>query len=248
MYLVIDRGNTRMKTALFMEGNDPEISVLEPGSPVQVDTLLNEAEERYGQGSIVRGIFSSVVSDNEAIVRSIGKRMNLLVLSGETPLPVRNRYATPGTLGNDRIAAAVAAHALFPGHHVLTIDAGTCITYDFIHADGDYLGGGISPGIGIRFSAMHTFTSKLPLVSVDGDADLIGRTTEGSMRSGVLNGTLAEVDGIIDRYRASYPGLKIILTGGDANYFDNKLKNNIFAVPNLVLMGLKDILRYNAEK
>jgi type III pantothenate kinase len=95
---------------------------------------------------------------------------------------------------------------------------------------------------------MHTFTSKLPLVSVDGDADLIGRTTEGSMRSGVLNGTLAEVDGIIDRYRASYPGLKIILTGGDANYFDNKLKNNIFAVPNLVLMGLKDILRYNAEK
>ncbi len=247
MYLVIDRGNTRMKTALFGEGRDPEIAILEPGTDAQLNAMLDEAEIRFGAGSLGPAIYSSVVSDDASIIGAISGRMELLVLSADTPLPVRNLYGTPGTLGNDRIAAAVAANALFPGRNVLSIDAGTCITYDFTNGSGEYMGGGISPGLTIRFKALNTFTSRLPLVSVAGDAGLIGRSTEGSIRSGVVNGTLAEIDGIIDRYRESFPDLAVILTGGDANYFDKRLKNDIFAVPNLVLMGLKDILRYHAE-
>ncbi len=247
MYLVIDRGNTRIKIAVFRGDEDPELHVMNSLEATLLMSRLDELESRFGPGEIGPGIYSSVVADDGQIAAMISKRMNLTILSPTTPLPIRNSYGTPETLGNDRIAAAVAASSLFPGTDVLSIDAGTCITFDFINAKAEYLGGAISPGIGIRYRSLNTFTSKLPLISGHGETGLIGDSTEASMRSGVLNGIVAEVDGIIDRYRHLYPGLKIILTGGDANYFDKKLKNNIFAVPNLVLMGLKDILRYNAE-
>lgn len=247
MYLIVDRGNSFTKIALFGEGELIDLKVISSAVADEMNSLLNGYATEFKPGVIDHGIFSSVVKDNNEIVASLRSRMNLMVMSEDTPLPVMNRYESPETLGNDRIAAAVGATFLHPGSNVLTIDAGTCITFDMTTSDRAYLGGGISPGIHMRFKALHTFTSKLPLVSLEGDAGLIGSNTLNSIRSGVLNGVIAEVDGIIDRYRERFPDLQVLLTGGDANYFDKKLKNNIFAVPNLVLLGLKDILQYNVE-
>ena len=134
-----------------------------------------------------------------------------------------------------------------PETDILVIDAGTAITYDIITAEGNYLGGGISPGITMRYKALHTFTGRLPLLDYYEDAQLIGDDTASSIHSGVLNGALAEMEGIIQSYQLVYPALKIILTGGDHNYFDKRLKIKTFAAPNLVLEGLNLILIFNIE-
>lgn len=244
MHLIIDRGNTRTKIALFGEGEDYDVMIIEELTAGKLCAVL----DNLGDKVVTHGIFASVVQDNDEVINCLEARMGLIRLTESCPLPVKNLYSSPETLGHDRIAAAVAASGIFPGSDVLSIDAGTCITYDFINSGKEYLGGGIAPGLSMRFKALHTFTSKLPLVSLDSGVGLIGDSTANSIRSGVFNGIVAEIDGITDRYFAEYPGLKIILTGGDANYFDKKLKNDIFAVPNLVLLGLKDILLYNVEK
>ena len=134
---------------------------------------------------------------------------------------------------------------MFPGKNALLIETGTCITYDFIDSDGLYHGGGISPGIRLRFKALHTFTDKLPLIEPEKDPALIGDTTENAILSGVINGVKAEVSGLISSYESNYENLTIILSGGDLVYFDKNLKNNIFAVPNIVLKGLNIILEFN---
>ncbi len=248
MYLVIDRGNTRIKIACFRSAEEYDVSILERLSCGSLNNLLDDFEKEYAGEVVSHGIYSSVAGNDQEIITCLEQRLELLLMSPTCAVPVSNLYNSPETLGNDRIAAAVAAASLYPGTDVLSIDAGTCITYDFINAKAEYLGGGIAPGLALRFKALHTFTGKLPLVSLDEGVELIGDTTAHSIQSGVYQGILAEIDGIIDRYKLFFPGMKIILTGGDANYFDKKLKNDIFAVPNLVLLGLKDILQYNVEK
>jgi len=171
-----------------------------------------------------------------------------LELNNSTSLPINNLYKTIQTLGKDRIAAVTGGANLFPNNDLLIIDAGTCITFDFINANKDYLGGAISPGINLRFKALHNFTGNLPLIDPKADVNLIGDSTESSILSGVINGVREEVDGIIGRYKSSYPNMKVIFTGGDVKYFDKYVKNNIFAVENLVLKGLKAILNYNVKK
>ena len=166
----------------------------------------------------------------------------LVILDENTPLPIKNLYETPATLGKDRLAAAVGARAIFPGKNVLSIDAGTCITYDFLTKDGEYLGGSISPGIRMRFRAMHAFTGRLPLVEPEDFTGLIGKTTAESLLSGVINGVCEEIKGLIARYNEQYEDLTAVITGGDHEYLHNKLKINIFAVPDLVLPGLNEIL------
>jgi type III pantothenate kinase len=159
-----------------------------------------------------------------------------------------NKYDSPETLGKDRLAAAVAGNHLFPNQNVLVIDAGTCIKYDFINAQAEYLGGAISPGLQMRFNALHIFTEKLPLIELTVFKTLIGKNTTDSLLSGVINGTLSEIDGIIDQYREIYPEIQIVLSGGDAEYLVGKLKKGIFAVSNIVLQGLKIILDYNDKQ
>ena len=139
----------------------------------------------------------------------------------------------------------LGAGALFPNKNVLTIDSGTCITYDILTKDGVYLGGSISPGLNMRFKSLHKQTSKLPLVSLTTEHPLVGDSTESAITSGVINGMICEIDGIIDRYKTDYSDLQIILTGGDAKFFDKELKNSIFAAPDLVLTGLNELLNYN---
>jgi type III pantothenate kinase len=169
----------------------------------------------------------------------------VLVLNSTTPIPVSNCYKTPNTLGNDRIALVVGATVHYSGHNVLVIDAGTCITYDFINAEQEYLGGSISPGIRMRYSALHQYTSQLPMLKTEEKAALIGGDTEESIHSGVINGVLAEIDGVIQRYIEQYPDVKVVVTGGNVKLFDKGLKNTIFASPNLLMEGLNKILDYN---
>jgi type III pantothenate kinase len=158
---------------------------------------------------------------------------------------VINKYNTPETLGKDRLAGVVGAMQLMPASDILVIDAGTALTYDIVTSSGEYLGGAISPGITMRYKALHTFTNRLPLLDYNDDAQLIGYDTSSCIHSGVLNGAAAEMEGIIQQYRQIYPGLRIILTGGDQNYFDKRLKIKTFAAPNLVLEGLNLILDFN---
>ena len=169
----------------------------------------------------------------------------MLYLGADTPLPVENLYETPRTLGYDRMAAVVGANALCPGRDLLVIDAGTCITYEFIDASGRYHGGNISPGLQMRFKALHQFTGRLPQVQAEGRLLPLGKDTDTAIRSGVLQGMEYEISGYIQTMKHKYPELLVFLTGGNEFSFDTNLKNIIFADKFLVLKGLNRILNYN---
>ena len=166
-----------------------------------------------------------------------------LVIDQHTELPVRNAYASPETLGIDRLCAAVGGLKLVGQGPLLCIDAGTAITYDYVDAEGAYQGGGISPGMRTRFRALHDYTAALPLVEKEGDLSLVGNDTVTSIRSGVVNGVLAEIKGIIERYRETAgEALQVCLTGGDAEFLGNHLKNVNFVDSNLLLRGILAII------
>jgi type III pantothenate kinase len=241
--LIIDIGNTRTKLAVFTDNKTEEIFVTENLSA----KLLIEITEKYpAVGSVILSAVKDYPPEIDDFLRD---RFYFLKLDSQTPLPVKILYKSPQTLGKDRMAIAAASHTLFPGKNVLAIDAGTTITYDFVNEKGEFLGGGISPGIRMRLKALHVFTGKLPRIdTLDPAPELIGNNTQSSILSGVLNGIVAEVNGIILSYHARYSHLKVVLSGGDEKYFDKRLKNNIFALPNFVLKGLKDILDFNEEK
>jgi type III pantothenate kinase len=237
--LIIDFGNTFQKLAVFDGKNLIHKEIFQDLKPESLIDFI----EKYGP---FHGIILSSVSNHplemEKILSQSGK---FILLDSQTPIPVKNLYQTPETLGKDRIAAVTGAWSMFPGQNILAIDAGTCITYDIVTENGEYLGGGISPGIRMRFQAMHTFTEKLPLVEPDDFDELIGRSTRESLLSGVYNGVTAEIRENIRQYQQKFDELTVILTGGDHQFLYNKLKINIFAVPELVLLGLNDIFDYN---
>lgn len=167
------------------------------------------------------------------------------MLDHKTPVPINNRYLTPETLGFDRLAAAVGAATVYPGANVLAIDAGTAITYEFVDAQNNYRGGNISPGMEMRFRALHHFTGKLPMIESKMPVSFLGNTTSEAIKAGVIEGMIFEIDGYINTLKKSHHDLKIIITGGDAIFFDKKLKNSIFVNLNLTLHGLNRILRHN---
>ncbi|MCB0600003.1 MAG: type III pantothenate kinase, partial [Saprospiraceae bacterium] len=181
----------------------------------------------------------------QEMAKAWNKLSTVMILDHTLPLPIRNDYATPKTLGKDRLAGAVAAAAKFPGEPVLVVDAGTCVTYDLVDAENSFKGGYITPGLRMRFQAMHDFTARLPRVEPAERINLYGRTTEDAMRSGTTAGLVEEVRGLIRRFRRSFPGLHVILTGGDGFFLSKQLKSEIFVEPNLVLEGLHRILRFN---
>ena len=238
MNLVVDYGNSAAKVGIF----DHETLVENVSFPT-LDALQKFIVHANADNMIV----SSVKEDPQHIL-SHSKAKKKLVLSPDLPLPIKNKYATPKTLGMDRIASACGAYQLFPNENALAIDAGTCITYEFLDKDGNYRGGGISPGMSMRFKAVHTFTAKLPLISPKENVSLIGDSTETSIQSGVINGLLAEIEGIIGRYQKEFGAVRVILCGGDARFFENQLKASIFASPELVLIGLNSILNYNVTR
>jgi type III pantothenate kinase len=241
MKLVIDLGNTFQKLAVF-SGED--MVFMEAHEQVTVKLLISV----FNRFTINSGIISSVIHHEKDIESVVKSRCHSVVLDHNTRLPLQNKYETPETLGKDRLAAAVAGNHIFPHKNVLVIDAGTCIKFDFVTAAAEYMGGAISPGLQMRLNALHTYTEKLPLIELTENKLLIGKNTTDSLLSGVINGALSEIDGIIDRYREIYPEIQVVLSGGDAEYLVSKLKNEIFAVSNIVLYGLKIILDYNDKQ
>jgi type III pantothenate kinase len=241
MNLVIDTGNTFTKLALF-QGR--EMLAFSSFEGVDAKNIINFCESEL---NIKNAILSTVKEYSSEIDTYLSQRYNTVFFSHTTSVPVVNKYSTPETLGKDRLAAVVGAEYLIPACNALVIDAGTAITYDLVTASGEYMGGSISPGIAMRYKALHTYTSRLPLLDYYDDAQLTGYDTSTSIHSGVLNGAIAEMEGIIRSYQLLYPDLKIILTGGDHNYFDKRLKIKTFAAPNLVLEGLNLILNFNIE-
>ncbi len=239
MHLVIDIGNTLVKAALFKESKMKEVKVYNSVNELTNDPAFYRQAHRCFVGSVTDDIHytADILSDFKG----------LDFFSPGRPMPIKNLYKTPETLGSDRIAAAIGAYSLYPQNNVLVVDAGTCLKFNFTNKNAEYLGGAISPGLQMRFKALQHFTDKLPLINFDNNFNkLIGQTTEESILSGVINGIVQETDGIINEYKKLYPDLTIVITGGDADFLAKHLKNSIFAHPHLVLTGLNEILKYNS--
>ena len=239
MNLIIDIGNTATKIAVFEQGEIKETIRCSNQSLEGLDILC----DRY---PVRKGILSSVINVSEDIRRKLAQLpFPMMEFTYRTPIPIRNLYQTPQTLGVDRLAAVVAAYTLRPHRPALVIDAGTCITYDFIDERGQYQGGNISPGMEMRFKALHTFTDRLPHVNASGEIPDYGKSTETAIRAGVIRGIEHEIKGYIRQLKKNYPSLLVFLTGGNEISFERNLKSGIFADGFLVLKGLNRILEYN---
>lgn len=242
MNLVIDIGNTRTKFSVFSRGEVLITVPVDDFNPGHIDVLKKEYPE------LEKVILSSVKNYSPELETALQKNFKYFIeLETKTPLPIENCYDSKETLGKDRIAAAVGAFDLYPGSNVLIIDAGTAITYDIINEKNQYLGGNISPGLEMRFKALHQFTDKLPFVQQKEFNKLYGNTTENAILAGVQNGIVFELDKTIDTFKEFYNNLQVIITGGNADFFDKKLKNSFFVHFNLIALGLNRILEYNGE-
>ena len=242
MILAIDVGNTRIKAAVFEGATFLEGFVfLKTELEKNIQNILKKYEK-------VSHLVVSSVSDLEK--QSFSAFENLVkvhFVSHNDAFPFVNRYATPNTLGIDRMVNAAGATLQFPNQNRLVIDAGTCITYDFIDESNNYLGGAISPGLQLRYAALHNFTAKLPLLELQSPEHFVGKSTSESIHSGVVNGLVYEIDGFIDEYKTLYPKFIIILTGGDAVFLAKRLKNTIFANSNFLLESLNQLFQYKIK-
>lgn len=243
MNLVVDIGNTLIKMAVFQDD-----IILKKKTFLKSDFFknLDELEQQFPKISAV--LISSVSKTSNKWVQRLEEKYQLYILNPGLPQLFKNLYLTPGTLGNDRIGLASAACKKYPEKNVLIIDAGTCITYDFKNERDEYLGGAISPGIQLRFKALNTFTENLPLLEPEEPVKLLGNSTHNCLQSGVILGTIFEIEGFIEAYKANYKELIIIFTGGDAQLLCKQFKNSIFANSNFLLEGLNYILEYNKSQ
>ena len=239
MNLIVDIGNTRAKIAIFKDRVLLHHSISEHNSVNNTIKILQK--EYHFKNCILSSVADIAINIETKTFHSF------ITLDHQTKTPFLNKYRTPKTLGVDRIALASAAAYQYPKENVLIIDSGTCITYDFINAKNEYLGGAISPGITLRYKSLHQFTANLPLLEQT-DYSLIGRDTNSSIQSGVLNGYVQEINGIIQQYHQKYSNLTVVLTGGDTIFLAKKLKSSIFATPNFLLEGLNSILIHNLNE
>ena len=248
MNLCIDQGNSRTKVALMTdEGTMINQFIYKSFSSADVERLLDLYDIRDS-------IISSVVNIEPAIVNTLHRRSQHFVLfDHNTPVPIINRYDTPQTLGQDRLAAAVGAKSLCPNENLLIIDAGSAITYDFVSEAGEYLGGNIAPGLKMRLTILQRMTKKLPLVDVEENEliPLFGKNTRDAIAAGVIRGIAYEVKGYMRTLSEKVPHFQTFLTGGNAPYILNNVrtsrteKRDIRVEKNLVLIGLNTILIFN---
>jgi type III pantothenate kinase len=250
--LIIDIGNSLIKAAIFIGDG---LAVLWTGELVDEHVLNALIEEHRPAAAIissVRALPVQHVGSAPVLPPELqflaGHDFPVLVAGHHLELPVTLRYDTPDTLGTDRLAAAIAAAARFPGEHSAVVNAGSCLTIEFVNDKNEYLGGTIAPGLMMRLKAMHHFTGRLPLVDqLPGDVGMIGNTTKNAMLSGAINGMSAEIDGIISQRQKEIGFFNVILSGGDGKIFVKKLKSSIFAVENIVLQGLNLMLKHNVQ-
>lgn len=240
MNLIIDVGNTYTKIAIFDADKLIDKYVVHDS---QSKERLSIILDNYPKLSY--GIISVVGKWNLELQNYLKHYFPILILDAATKLPFENCYETPKTLGIDRLALASACVKQFPNTNTLVIDAGTCITYDFVTNNKKYLGGAISLGVQSRYKALHQFTEKLPLLEPKENVNVIGNTTQSAIHSGVVKGVVFEIEGVIQYYKTQFSDLTVVLTGGDSNFLAKQLKSTIFANLNFLLEGLNYILEYN---
>lgn len=244
--LVIDIGNTFSKLAIFNNRSLKNI--------VQVDTLsVNYLSNFLNDNTVDNSIISSVNTQVDELEKVLTSKTRYFRFTSSSSSGITNQYKTPQTLGLDRYAAVIGANFIYPNQNCLVIDAGSCITYDFVDDKNNYWGGSISPGIKMRLKAMNKFTGRLPLLEPNIEMNIeYGYDTNSSMLSGVQKGVVYEAIGFINSYQVKWPDLKVVLCGGDVKFFDTELKNSIFAhtlktEPQLVLIGLNEVIYYNND-
>jgi len=236
--LCFDFGNTRLKCAVFNEANLKEVIVLENDDVATIQQIIQ-------QHNATKSILSSVINHNAAIETVLANSTQFHKLNHASKLPITTPVGKPETIGADRLAICSAAVHLYPNQHNLAIGLGTCITFNFINKFHEFLGGSISPGMQMRFRAMHEQTALLPMIEATHDFPLIGYDTKTNLLSGVLLGMAKEIDGIIDAYAEKYSNFNVLITGGDMAFFVAHLKNKIFADPYLIFKGLYAISELN---
>ena len=236
--LCFDFGNTRMKCAVFTDGNFVEELVLADDSDGTIKTLI----DRYRPD---RAILSSVIDHNPGMEALLMEHSRFHRLGHQSKLPVTTPVGKPETIGADRLALVVAAVTLFPGKNNLVIGLGSAITYNYVNKYREFIGGGISPGMEMRFRSLNAFTAKLPLVKADWNFPLAGYDTRTNILSGVILGMAKEVDGMIEAYEEKYDNFNVLLSGGDGVFFTRHLKKKIFADPYLIYKGLYAISEFN---
>ena len=236
--LCFDFGNTRIKCAVFDGRELKEVIVLENDSDETIKQLIEKFTPQ-------KSLLSSVVDHNPNVESILSAATKFHKLDHNSKIPITTPVGKPETIGADRLGLVVAAADLFPGKNNLVIGLGAAITYNFINKNNEFLGGGISPGMEMRFKSLQVFTAKLPLVKKDWNFPLVGYDTRTNILSGVILGMAKEIDGMIDAYAERYGNFNVLLTGGDAPYFVYHLKNLIFADPNLLFKGLYAISEFN---
>ncbi len=240
-YLIIDEGNSRAK-----------ISILSPKGNIEQCYIVPHLEEIflaevYNRFNIEKSIYCSVREKNRGVIEMLNRSSELHInFDFNTAIPLANEYSTPQTLGMDRLAAAIGAAAIYPRESTVVVDFGSAITIDFVEGGAAYMGGNISPGASLRFKSLNQFTDKLPLCVLSREEkELCSGDTKDAIEAGIAYGITYEISGYIDEYIRKYKNIKIIFTGGDAEYFGNKFKMPIFVDCDVVTRGLYQVLKYN---
>lgn len=240
-HLCIDWGNSRLKVGIFIGDKLEEEFNLshEEGMNRLLGLVVNYKPDA--------GILSSVTQLPGDLVGALSAEMRFIHLNNNTLLPFMNAYQSPNTLGSDRLALVAGVQALYPNETSLVVSVGTAITYNFLQRGHIFRGGNIMPGVALRLKSLQEHTSQLPLVSENGESSLLGFNTESGIRSGVLWGIAAEIEGMLNFYKEQYSCFNSVLTGGDLSLFATKFKSKIFADPQILLKGLNLILKYNVR-
>ena len=240
MNLIFDFGNSFTKY-FFIQNN----MVVERGSFISRNFDQNILDIN-SKKKIDKLIYSSVIDDKGKELSEIFKNSEIISLKDENlKLPFSTQYKDE-TLGEDRVALVSAGLNLYPDKDLLIIDIGTCITYDLVSLNKEYIGGSISPGLNLRYSSLHDYTSNLPKLNFMPIESIIGESTEEHIHAGVFNGVIGEIKYNIRSHKNELPNLETIICGGGANFLLNKIKNVIFADQDFLAHGLNHILQINS--
>ncbi len=240
MNLVLDIGNSLLKVGIFKNNNLINYFEFNQDYYLNVKSIIHKNPITYS-------IASNVSESNNKLIELLSNETNLIKFNSSLKVPFKNCYQTINTLGKDRIALVSNASKEYPKENILLIDLGSCITFDFLNNKNEYLGGSISPGLRMRYKSLNNYTANLPLIDPKEIDYFIGKNTEDSIHSGIINGIISELNSIIDKYTNQYKEIRIILTGGDSKFLFKKIKNGIFANPNFLIFGLNFLIELNKK-
>ena len=242
MILTIDVGNTNVKVAVFKQFNIIDTFVFQKNNFQNNFQIIFKKHPNH-----IKAVLASVSMLDEMDSLWLKNQIEVIEINPDSVFPFKNKYTTPTTLGVDRMVLASGAVLQYPNQDVLIIDAGTCVTYDFVTHKKEYLGGAISPGLRLRYKALNDYTAKLPLLESNSPENIIGNSTDQSIHSGVVNGLCYEIEGFISEFSVKKDKFTIILTGGDAIFLANRLKSTIFADENFLLKSLHQLYTYSLQ-